>query len=145
MGKKINGVILAVTGVALTVGTAGAVPATAAGSQAKAGKNVRTADATVQPKVKQGPAATSVRVNATPGGAVSGSTATDVKIKGGATPSTPTKSELGSQVNPTVKQGSTPGGKVGAAQAGNAAKGTNPTVKPGASPGGEVAEYLIKR
>lgn len=145
MGKKINGVVLAVTGVILAVGTAGAVPATGTQDPIEGGKNVRTADATVQPKVKQGAAATNVRVNATPGGAVSGSTAAGVKVKKGATPSTPTKSELGSQVNPTVKQGSTPGGKVGAAQAGNAAKGTNPTVKPGAASGGEVAQYLIKR
>ena len=142
MGKKINGVILGVTGIVLAVGTAGAAPVAQTKGQTPAGKNVQTADATTQPKVKQGAAATKVRMAATPGGAVSGSTATDVKVKKDATPSTPTKSELGSQVNPAVKQGSVPGGKVSAAQAGKTA---NPKVKSGAASGEAVAEYLIKR
>jgi hypothetical protein len=143
MGKKITGVVLAVTGVVLAVGTAGAVPVTQTQGQVPSGgKNVQTADATTQPKVKQGAAATGVKVNATPGGAVSGSTATDVKVKTGATPSTPTKETLDSRSGPTVKQGSTPGGKVGAAQAGQTA---SPKVKSGAASGGEVAQYLIKR
>jgi len=142
MGKKITGVVLAVTGVVLAVGTAGAVPVTQTQGKIPAGKNVQTADATTQPKVKQGTPATSVRVNATPGGTVSGSTATDVRIKKGATPSTPTKETLDSRSGPTVKQGSTPGGKVGTAQAGQTA---SPKVKSGAASGGEVAQYLIKR
>jgi hypothetical protein len=144
MGKKITGVVLAVTGAILAVGTAGAVPVTDGSGQVPSGKKVQTADATTQPKVKQGAAATNVRMAATPGGAVSGSTATEVKVKKDATPSTPTKSELGSQVtvNPAVKQGSTPGGKVSAAQTG---KTTSPRVKSGAASGEAVAEYLIKR
>ncbi len=146
MGKKINGVVLAVTGVVLAVGTAGAAPVTKTQGQVAAGKNVRTADAATQPKVKQGAAATSVMVNATAGGAVSGSTAADVKVKTGATPSTPTKMELGSQDSPTIKPGSTPGEKITAKSARmTGSEKASPKVKPGAASGDAVAQYLIKR
>ena len=140
MGKKINGVVLAVTGVVLALGTAGAVPAAETNGKLAAGKNVRTTDATTQPKVKQGAAATNVRINATPGGAVSGSTATGVKVKNGATTS---NGGGGFYAKPTVKQGSTPGEKTQARAV--QAPQTNPKVKAGATSGGTVAQELIKR
>lgn len=134
MGKKIHGVIVAVTGAFLAVGTAGAMPATQADGQIAAGKSVKTADATTQPKVKQGATA------------VSPSTATDVKVKKGATPSTPTKMELGSQ-NPTVKKGATVSDERVAYNATPTVKHgvKNPNVKSGATPGGSTAVELIKR
>ena len=143
MGKKITGVVLGVTGIVLAVGTAGAVPAAQTSvEQAAAGRNVMTADATSQPKVKQGAAGTNVRINDASRGAAS---VTDVKVKKGATPSTPTKLELSSQGNPTVKQGSTPGGQAGTALAGKATQRANPNVKSGAASGGAVAQEVIKR
>ncbi len=111
MGRKISGVILAVTGAVLAVGSAGAAPVEGVQGQIAGGKNVKTADAATQPTVKKG-AAANVKAGATPGGTVSGSSASGVKVKTGATPSAPAKETLDSRTAPRVKQGSTPGASV---------------------------------